>query len=167
MGKHVQFEVDSMGYDGIYDDYIILDKHYLDYEYMLLVLVGPKDDSTSFQNNIGVRDYGNWTHERPVDDEYYYAAGMAPEYYYQSSSWKQALTKALEEMTVLLSTKVEAINKGETIALNDNVISNYYKISRFEEDYILRNWQVVSRKIEKIDPHKTTFNVLIRMPKRQ
>jgi len=165
MGKNIQFEVDSLGYDGIYDDYIILDKSYVNSEYMLITLVGPKDDSINFQDNVEARNYGDWIHERPADDEYYYAAGMAPEYYYQSSSWKQALTRALEEMALLLSSKVEAMNKDETITINDHNIYNYYRISRFEEDYTLRDWQVAARKIEKINSYTKTYNVLIRMPK--
>ncbi len=153
MGQDVQFRIDSLGYDGIYDDYVILDKHYIGYDYLLTVLVGPKSDSADFADRNQQCDYGDWTHEIPHDNENLYSMGSAPEYYYQSSSWKEALKNALVEMAHQISSEIKSLYKYEG--------HNVYKTVLEEGDVFLMNWWVAARKY---NPENKTYNVLIKMP---
>jgi len=153
VGQKPQFEIDSLGYDGIYDDFAVFDKFYSKKDYLMIVLVGPKGDSVGFNDGYEKEDYGDWIHTIPHDDKYLYALGSAPKYYYQSSSWKKALESALVDMTHQISTRVKSLYKFEGQSVYKTVIE--------EGEVVLKNWRIVARKY---DPANRTYNVLIRMP---
>lgn len=153
MGQDIQFVVDTTAFKGASETNIILDKYYDSHGNMLVVLIGPETDSADLANLTKVHDYGDWIHEVPKDDEYLYAVGLAPVYYYQASSWKEAKINALIEMAHQISAEIKSLQKYEG--------NNVYKTIVEEGDVVLKKWQVIARKF---DSSNNTFNVLIRMP---
>ena len=153
IGQTPLFTIDSLGYEGIYDDFVVFDKFYNEDDYLMIVLVGPKGDSAGFSVDYAKEDFGDWIHSIPSDSEYLYALGSAPKYYYQTSSWEQATKNALVDLTHQISTNIKSLYKFE----GDNV----YKTVIEEGEVILRNWRIAARKY---DPQNRTYNVLVRMP---
>ncbi|MCP4582792.1 MAG: hypothetical protein GY839_14375 [candidate division Zixibacteria bacterium] len=153
VGQRPQFVIDSLGYDGISNDFAVFDKFYGKKDYLMVVLVGPKSDSANFDNDYEKEDFGDWIHTIPGDGKYLYALGSAPKYYYQSSSWKRALENALVDLTHQISTEIKSLYKFEA--------QNVYKTVMEEGEVVLKNWRIVARKY---DSSSQTYNVLIRMP---
>ena len=154
MGQDVAFEVDTAGYDRIVENYDILDKYFSGD--MIMVLVGQKKDSILLKDDSKPYDYGDWLHDIPKDDQSYFALGSAPEYFYESSSWKEALNSALLELARQVSSKIRSLEKYDG--------QNVYKTIIEEGEVVLQNWQVVSRHYS---PENKTCNILITMPRRE
>lgn len=152
MGSTINIEVDSLQYDNVSENNVILDSFYRGN--MLIVLVGQGDDSSGFTGSLIAQDFGDWIHELPADERYFYSAGMAPDYYYQSNSWKEALNKALLDMTAQISSKVRSFQTSDRYSIFQTIVE--------ESEATLTDWQVVARKY---DTANNSCNVLIRMPK--
>jgi len=54
-----------------------------------------------------------WVDIIPQESDYYYAVGIAPEYYYESSSWMEAEKRASLNLARILYTKIESLQKKE------------------------------------------------------
>ena len=153
IGEKPQFVVDSLGYDGISDDYAILDKYYDAANYQLIVLVGPKSDSSSYGNNVSDNDYGDWTRSVPCDNGNLYALGSSPQYYYLTSCWRTATENALVELSRQVSTNIKSLYKYDGYEIHKTIVE--------EGEVILKNWRIVARQF---DPSNKTYHVLVKMP---
>jgi hypothetical protein len=154
VGEKPQFIVDSLGYEGIYDDYAILDRFYDPANYQLIVLVGPKADSATFDiNKQDYADFGDWTRDVPHDNDNLYALGSSPRYYYLSSCWRTAVENALAELSRQISTNIKSLYKYDG--------NEVYKTIVEEGEVVLTNWRIVARYY---DPSNQTYHVLVKMP---
>jgi len=52
-----------------------------------------------------------WVDIKPQESDYYYAVGIAPEYYYESNSWMEAEKRARLNLARILYTKIESLQK--------------------------------------------------------
>lgn len=95
----------------------------------------------------------SWIETPLQESNYYYAVGLAPEYYYETSSWKKAETLARRNLARVVSTKMDALQKNA---------SQGQEILNEEVSVVLRNVQIVSRWR---DLEEKFFYVLLRMLK--
>ena len=154
IGEKPQFVVDSLGYEGIYDDYSILDRFYDPANYQLIVLVGPKADSASYDaDKLEPSDFGDWIHDLPHDGANLYALGSSPRYYYLASCWRTALENALVELSRQISTDIKSLYKYDG--------NDIYKTIVEEGEVTLTDWRIIARHY---DPASQTYHVLIKMP---
>ncbi len=151
MGQNISFETDSSHYEPIADQDTVIEKYYSGN--MLIILVGPKKFADSSINYL-VRDYGQWWTDIPNDNEYFYALGSTPKYYYESSSWDIALNNALIELTRQISLQVKSLVKYDGQTVEKSFIE--------EGDVVLKDWRIIARHYS---PDNQTYHVLIRMPK--
>jgi len=151
MGQNIIFETDTSKFETITTRYTVMEKYFTNN--MLVVLVGPKGDSN---RTIGYshRDYGEWWLDVPHDDDFLYAVGSTPNYYYESSSWNIAMNNALIEMTRQISLTVKSLLKYDGETVDKTFIE--------EGDVLLNNWRVVARHYS---ANNKTFHILIRMPR--
>jgi len=54
-----------------------------------------------------------WIDTKPQERDYYYAVGIAPEYYYESNSWMEAEKRARLNLARILFTKIESLQKKD------------------------------------------------------
>jgi hypothetical protein len=154
VGEKPQFIVDSLGYEGIYDDYAILDRYYDSDNYQLAVLVGPKADSATYDSGKQeYEDFGDWVRDLPHDDANLYALGSSPNYYYLSSCWRTAVENALTELSRQISTNIKSLYKYDGYEIYKTVVE--------EGEVVLTNWRIVARYYE---PSNRTYHVLVKMP---
>lgn len=95
----------------------------------------------------------SWIETPPQDGNYYYAVGLAPEYYYETSSWREAETRSRRNLARTVYTKMQGLQK---------VGAQGQEILNEELSVVLRNSEIVSRCL---DQEEKFFYVLIRMPK--
>lgn len=95
----------------------------------------------------------SWIEGPPRDRSYDYAVGLAPEYYYESSSWREAEMLARRNLARTVYTKMQVLQK---------IGAQGQEILNEEVSVVLRNLEVVSRWRDSEDK---IFYVLIRMPK--
>lgn len=152
LGYDVKLEVDTARFENISKKYKVLKKFYSDQK--LLVLVGP-ENAPKPKSDYSVDKYGEWWHEIPDDESYFYAVGSAPKYYYESSSWSRARGNALLGMTGQVESAVNATSSYDGRTIRKTYIE--------EGDALLYDWQIVARHFV---PSKNSYHVLIRMPKR-
>lgn len=95
----------------------------------------------------------SWIETPPQDGNYYYAVGLAAEYYYETSSWREAEARARRNLARVVHTKMQALQK---------VGAQGQEILNEELSVVLRNMEVVSRWR---DQEEKFFYALIRMPK--
>jgi len=124
---------------------------------MTVVLLGNSDCSIDenlkfrvrFQNTVPPK----WIESPPKDDNYFYAVGVSPEYYYEISSWKEAEKLARRNLARSIYIEIKSLQKKS---------QQFQEITDEKLEMDLYNIQVVARwrdVIEKI------FYVLIRKPK--
>jgi hypothetical protein len=95
-----------------------------------------------------------WTETLPNDDRFFYAVGLAPEYYYETSSWQEAEQSARLSLARTVHTRIKSLQK---------VAGREGQEVREEETHVtLERLQVVARWR---DVRQKIFYVLIRMPK--
>ncbi len=153
VGEMPTFSFDSLGYDGISEDYTIMEKFY-DYEnYLMVVLVGPKADSGKYSNQYQYIEYNDWIHTIPRDDNNLFAVGYSPHYIYESSSWETTVSEALIELSCQMD-----INLKSAQVQSGGIVSGGTLV---EVDVILRNWRVVARIY---DPLNKIHYSLLKMP---
>lgn len=153
VGQMPTFSFDSLGYDGISEDYMIMEKFYDFGNFLMVVLVGPKADSGKYNNYYEYLEYGNWIHEIPKGNKNVFAVGTSPHYIYETSCWETATTEALIELSC--QTQI-------------NLDSEYYQSggvsgggTYIKVDVTLANWRVVARVF---DPMYNIHYVLVKMP---
>jgi hypothetical protein len=126
---------------------------------MTVVLLGnsdfPIDENlklrSQFQNTIPPK----WTESPPNDENYFYAVGISPEYYYEISSWKEAEKLARRNLARSVYIEIKSLQKGAR---------QFQEITNENLEMDLHNIQVVSRWR---DIEEKLFYVLIKMPKNQ
>lgn len=96
----------------------------------------------------------SWTESIPRDEQFVYAVGMAPEYYYELSSWQEAERAARLNLARNVFTQIRALQKiggreGQEIRNEEMAVT-------------LKHQQIVARWR---DPKQKIFYVLIRMQK--
>ncbi len=111
-----------------------------------------EDDYRKHQSRKGL-PLPSWIETSPQDSLYYYAVGLAPEYYYETSSWREAEVLARRNLARVVHTKMQALQK---VGVQGQEILNE------ELSVVLRNSEIVSRWR---DQEEKFFYVLIRMPK--
>lgn len=94
-----------------------------------------------------------WTSSPPDDKHYYYAVGLAPEYFYETSSWREAERLARRNLARAVHVTVKGLQK---------VSGEGQEVRHEELSVTLRNIEVVARWR---DTQKKIFYVLARMPK--
>ncbi len=99
------------------------------------------------------RTQPNWVENLPQDDEFIYAEGAAPEYFYESSSWQAAEKHALFNLARSVRLSLESLQKSTGLSGQE--------IRNEEIAVALRNVQVVRRWA---DTRRGLFYVLVRMP---
>lgn len=95
-----------------------------------------------------------WTESIPRDEQFVYAVGMAPEYYYELSSWQEAERAARLNLARNVFTQIKALQKvggreGQEIRNEEMAVTLKYQ-------QIVARWR---------DPKEKIFYILIRMPK--
>jgi hypothetical protein len=95
-----------------------------------------------------------WTESIPRDEQFVYAVGMAPEYYYELSSWQEAEHSARLNLARNIFTQIKALQK---VGGNEG-----QEIRNEEMAVTLKHQQIVARWR---DSKQKIFYVLIRMPK--
>ncbi len=95
-----------------------------------------------------------WAETIPKDDRYFYAVGLAPEYYYETSSWQEAERAARLSLARTVHTNIRSLQK---IGGREG-----QEIRNEETSVVLERLQVVARWR---DVRQKIFYVLIRMPK--
>ncbi|MFH0992107.1 MAG: LPP20 family lipoprotein [bacterium] len=110
--------------------------------------------------DVALRSHGrinarapSWTETIPRDTNYLYAVGIAPEYYYEISSWREAERIARRNLAGNVHIKIRALQKLTAYEGQD--------IRHEEISVTLKDIQVVARWR---DLGKKIFYVLIRMP---
>ncbi len=152
-GQMPTFSFDSLGYDGISDDYMIMMKFYDEANFLMVVLVGPKADSGKFNNYYEYQEYGDWIHEIPEDGKNLFAVGTSPHYIYEKSCWETAATEALIELSRQAQIELDSEHIQES---GSSYGGTFIKI-----DVTLVNWRVVARAY---DPLYKIHYVLVKMP---
>jgi hypothetical protein len=95
-----------------------------------------------------------WTTQTPDKGGYLYCSGLAPVYYYENNSWREAERKARINLALTLYTKVKYLGK--------KVDQSYYREFQVEEtNATLRGIEVVARWK---DVKNQVCYVLMRMP---
>lgn len=94
-----------------------------------------------------------WVNAPPGDDEYVYATGLAPGYFYETSSWQEAERVARKNLALLAYTKVQSLQR---------IAEQGLEISREEVAVTLTDIQLVSRWR---DIKNNVMHVLARMRK--
>lgn len=94
-----------------------------------------------------------WVESLPSDDRYYYAVGLSPEYYYESSSWTEAEKLARRNLARSVYISIKSLQKAGREG---------QEIKHEEMSVSLRGIEVVARWR---DVEKQVFYVLIRAPK--
>ena len=92
-----------------------------------------------------------WTEEVPKIPGYCYAVGLAPKYYYVSSSWIEAEWMARRNLARALSSDIAGVQKSS---------GEGQSLERLSSDVILRNVEVVERWL---DLREQLYYVLIRI----
>jgi hypothetical protein len=95
-----------------------------------------------------------WSDTPPKDERYYYAVGVAPQYYYETSSWIEAERIARRNLARTLTVSVRSLQKS-TVREGQEIRQEELKVT-------LRNIEVMARWI---DASKKLFYVLSRTPK--
>jgi len=123
---------------------------------MVVVLVGsPRcrlDEFFRERVNITSASAPSWIESLPKDSLFYYAVGLSSEYYYESSSWKEAEQAARRNLARSICTEIKALHKR---AGQEN-----QEIRDDNSSVALKDFQVVSRWR---DVKRKIFSVLIRM----
>jgi hypothetical protein len=92
----------------------------------------------------------HWTEEIPKIPDFMYAVGLAPKYYYQSSSWMEAEWMARRNLARSLHSEVTAVQKSSREGQSLELLTS---------DVLLQNVEVVERWL---DIHEQLYYVLIR-----
>jgi hypothetical protein len=100
--------------------------------------------------NLSLLNSPQWTEDIPKSPGFLYAVGLAPQYYYQSSSWKEAEWMARRNLARSLQSKIQGVQKSSREGQS---------IEQLSSDVVLRNVEVVERWL---DIHQQIFYVLIR-----
>jgi hypothetical protein len=95
-----------------------------------------------------------WTIFPPSNDTHYYAVGLAPEYFYESSSWSEAERLARRNLARGVYVDIKSLQKVSTEA---------QEIRNEELDVTLKNVEIVARWR---DIENKIFYSLVRMAKR-
>lgn len=95
-----------------------------------------------------------WTESIPRDEQFVYAVGMAPEYYYELSSWQEAERAARLNLARNVYTNIKALQKVS--GREGQEIRNEEMAVTLKQQQIVARWR---------DPRQKIFYVLIRMPK--
>jgi hypothetical protein len=93
----------------------------------------------------------SWVSTPPHDDEYLYASGLAPGYFYEMSSWLEAERVARKNLALLVYTKVQSVQR---------VAEQGIEKSREEVEVTLNDVQLVARWR---DIRNNVMHVLVRM----
>jgi len=94
-----------------------------------------------------------WVTEIPTDEQYYYAVGSAPEYYYKTSSIQEAEKSALYALAATKANTISSLQKKEDIVEEKRKEEISVTLSGFE---VCERWKDRTEKI---------FYVLARIPK--
>ena len=97
--------------------------------------------------------FPTWLEAIPTDEEYYYAVGLAPEYFYEKSSWTEAERMARRNLARVVYIDVKALRKisgeGQEIRLEELSVT-------LQSIQTVARWRDIENRI---------FYVLVRMPK--
>ncbi len=108
-----------------------------------------------YRRRLSLKGVANpsWIENLPQDNSYIYARGLAPKYYYETSSWREAEKWALLNLARVVNTKLQTVQK---------VGQEGQEILHEEMSVVLRNVEIVYRWR---DLDEQFFYVLVRMPK--
>ena len=101
-----------------------------------------------------LRTHPEWSDAPPEDEKYYYAVGVAPQYYYEISFWIEAERIARRNLARTLAVSVRSLQKSTSTEGKEMRQENL--------EVALRNIEVRARWI---DTSKKIFYVLSRAPK--
>ncbi len=96
-----------------------------------------------------------WTESIPQGKQYFYAVGVAPAYYYETSSWTEAERIAFRNLARVVHVDAKSLQKVSTKEGGQEIRNEEVAVT-------LRNVQTVARWR---DLKKEIFYVLVRMPK--
>ena len=79
--------------------------------------------NNSFLTSIDSFKIPNWVRSLPEDDHYYFSLGVAPQYFYESSSWNEAEASALRKLAEIKQIMIRSLQKvDESYEEKQNVI---------------------------------------------
>ena len=122
---------------------------------LTVVLLGNSDGSgdQSITRKVSIQNLPTpqWTESPPTDNVYHYAVGIAPEYYYEKSSWLQAEYMARRNLARSVMVEIKA---------QQLMARQFQAIQQEQFAAVLNNIQTIARWR---DVKKRMFFVLIRM----
>jgi hypothetical protein len=155
MGQDFEDEYDSTNIEGARLSLAPLDTFMTNS--MMAVLVGASNCQPAqefrIRHSISSRASPVWIESSPSGENHHYAIGIAPEYFYEKSSWLEAERLARRNLARAIRIDVMALQK---------MSKEGQEIRHEEVSETLRNIQTVARWR---DFGKKIFYVLVRMPK--
>jgi len=87
------------------------------------------------------------------DNEYFYAIGSAPEYYYEKSSWMEAENVAIKNLSSSCYTQIRSVQRKDIVI--DEIKEQSYNV-HLNRVQVVARWRDIKNKV---------FSVLVRVPK--
>jgi hypothetical protein len=155
MGTDIREEYDTSKIAGVCNQVVALDTFAADAG--VFVLVGQHGCMTPGLKGKTVSLAGkglpSWTEDLPRDGEYVYAVGVAPRYFYETSSWTEAERAARRNLARTLLSHVKSLQKRDEDEAQD--------VRQEDLSVVVKDYRVVARWR---DMKTETFYVLVRMP---
>lgn len=96
-----------------------------------------------------------WTESIPQDKQYFYAVGVAPAYYYETSSWTEAERIALRNLARAVHVETKSLQKVSTSEGGQEIRNEELSVTLHKVQTVAR-WRDLKREV---------FYVLVRVPK--
>ena len=122
---------------------------------LVAVALNAGDCSSINKTPVNLKNMFNpvWTENLPAQDGYIYASGVAPEYYYETSSWWEAEKNARSKLARNMDSKIQSVEK---IGYDNQTIVNEELCIHLRGIEVVERWRDLNEKI---------FYVLLRVPK--
>lgn len=102
------------------------------------------DASARVKEPVSGRPAPGWTESPPRDEGYHYAVGVAPEYYYETSSWIEAERLARRNLARNVSLEIKSLQK---VAVGGQDIRHEELDVTLRDIEVVARWRDVARKI--------------------
>ncbi len=156
MGSDFSEQFDSSAIAMAKTQLQLLDTHYSGNIVLVLLSNSTSPTDVAINRKLSVKNLPppQWTESPPKDNEYFYAVGVTPEYYYEKSSWLEAENLARRNLASSVIIDIKALQK---------MSKQFQEIRQEELSVELKNIQTVARWR---DVKNKLFFVLIRMGRR-
>lgn len=144
LGDNFHFEVDTAGYEGFRASIARIDSFANDMIAVVIVATREVEVDQRVVPSPALPESGGISISRFIT-----AAGVAPLYYYEASSWIEAEHRARIDLALSISSKVKSLKQGiDDISLSTTVIGT---------EVHFRNIQTFKRVLDKVSGHHWVF----------